>query len=126
MKDAQIFLGHILESIEAIEGHIAGVSEKDFFFDLKTQDAVIRRFEIIGEATKHIPKFVLDEFPDTEWQDIMSMRDRLIHEYFAVMMDLVWDAAKKDLPKLKKEIIGMLKKLTVNGVDSQSEDKVYR
>jgi uncharacterized protein with HEPN domain len=109
MKDPQIYLSHILESIEEIENHLAGFSLEMFIKDRKTQDAVVRQFMIIGEATKHLPPSMMAEYSDVRWQDVMGMRDRLIHEYFNVMMELVWDTAKHDLPKFKRQILKMIK-----------------
>ena len=107
-KDPKIFLIHILECIEAIEEYSKGLTEKQFLKDQRAQDAIVRRFEIIGEATKHLPSSLKDKYPKVQWREIMSMRDRLIHEYFNVMMDLVWETVKKDLPKFKKQIQKMV------------------
>jgi len=110
-KDPKIFLEHIKESIEEIERHIEDVSEKKFMDDVKTQDAVIRRIEIIGEATKNLPADFKKKNPKVEWREMASMRNKLIHEYFGIDLDLVWFVLNKDLPKLKKKITGLLKKL---------------
>ncbi|MEK7665672.1 MAG: DUF86 domain-containing protein [Patescibacteria group bacterium] len=108
-KDPKIFLGHILECIDMIEEYVDGWTEKDFLASKEKQDAVIRRFEIIGEATKHLPKSLLEKHHETDWQDIMSMRDRLTHEYFRVMMDIVWQTIKQYLPSFRREILKMIK-----------------
>ena len=107
-KDPKIFLEHIFESIVEIENHIKGVSENDFMDDIKTQDAVMRRIEIIGEAVKNLPKSIKDKNPKIKWKNIAGTRDILIHEYFGVDKDLVWDIVKKDIPKLKKQISKIL------------------
>ena len=107
-KDPNIFLRHILESIEAIENHMAGISWDDFEQSLKSQDAVARRLEIIGEAVKNLS----DEFKarrvDIPWKDIAGMRNNVIHEYFNVDIKLVWDTVRDDLPKLLEQIKEML------------------
>ena len=108
-KSPQIFLGHIIESIELIEEYIAKMTEAEFLKNLPIQDAVVRRFEIIGEATKHLPDSLRKEYPTVRWHAVMSMRDRLIHEYFNVMTEVVWDTAKKGLPTFKKQILKMIK-----------------
>src|SRR3989344_582918 len=103
-KDPKIFLHHILESMEEIENHIKDISEEEFSRDVKTQDAVARRIEIVGEATKNLPTSFKKRHPEVEWREIAGMRDKLIHHYFGIKMDVVWETSKKDLPKLKKQI----------------------
>ncbi|MFC1727380.1 DUF86 domain-containing protein [Patescibacteria group bacterium] len=107
-KDPKIFLKHVLESIEEIEGFIEGFSEEEFSRDIKTQDAVVRRIEIIGEAVKNLPVSFRNKHPDVEWREIAGMRDKLIHHYFGIEMSIVWATSKKDLLKLKKQISKIL------------------
>ncbi len=109
-KDPKIFLEHILESIREIERHVKNMPEKKFMDDVKTQDAVIRRVEIIGEATKNLPSDFKRKNPKIEWREIASMRNKLIHEYFGIDLDLVWFVVNNDIPKLKKQIENLLEK----------------
>ena len=102
-KDPKIFLAHILESIKEIENHVKKFSKDDFLRDIKTQDAVIRRMEIIGEASNNLPNEFKKKYP-LEWREIGGMRNKLIHEYFGVDVSLVWAVIKNDLPKFKKQI----------------------
>lgn len=109
-KDPKIFLEHITESIREIERHIKNMSEGKFMRDVKTQDAVIRRIEIIGEATKNLPSNFRKKNPHVEWKEIAGMRNKLIHEYFGIDLDLVWSVVNDDIPKLKKQISNLLEK----------------
>lgn len=108
-KNAIVFIKHIQESIEQIEKYTQGLSYGEFCASQQIQDAVVRRFEIIGEAMKNIPEGFKKQHHEIAWREISSMRDILIHEYFGVNMEIVWDTAKKDIPKLKKQIVKLLK-----------------
>lgn len=110
-KDPKIFLKHIEESMEEIEKHLIQISEDDFWEDRKTQDAVIRRIEIIGEAVKNLPTEYTRKYPKIEWRAIAGMRDKLIHEYFGIDLGMIWETVNNDLPKLKKQIRELLEKI---------------
>lgn len=103
-KDNQVFIGHIFESIQAIQKYCKEVKKKDFFEDEQLQDSVMRRLEIIGEAVKKISPDFKNRYKEIEWQKIAGMRDVLIHDYFGIDIKLVWNTIKKDLPKLKKQV----------------------
>lgn len=103
-KDPQILFQHILESIGWIEKDISSLSEDEFYENVPMQDAVVRRLEIIGEAVRNLSSDIKESHPDTPWLDIADMRNKLIHEYFDVDLELVWEVIKKDLPPLKKQI----------------------
>lgn len=107
-KDPAIFLQHILESIQAIEEYTRGFSEESFLRDRRTQDAVVRRLEIIGEAVRKLPEATKDLASDAAWRQIIAMRNILIHEYFGVDLKLVWRVIEKDLPVLKQHIEALL------------------
>lgn len=72
--------------------------------DSKTRDAVVRNLEIIGEAAKKVSEEFKSKYPDIEWKRIGGMRDKMIHEYFGINFELVWDVVDKKLPSLKKKI----------------------
>ncbi len=108
-KNIDVFVRHILDSIEHIEQYTRGMSYGDFLDSRQVQDAVIRRFEIIGEAIKNIPVDFKKHHRDVAWRKISGMRDVLIHEYFGVNMKIVWDTAKEGLPVLKKQMEKLLK-----------------
>lgn len=110
-KNPKIFLEDILESIERIEKYTKNKKLKEFLDDYEKQDAIIKRLEIIGEAVKNIPKKFKSKYPKIPWKDIAGMRDVLIHEYFGVLMERVWDTAKNDIPKFKSQIVKLLEKI---------------
>jgi len=101
-KKVDIFLTHINESINQIEDYMRGVSEKKFIADRKLQDAVIRRLEIIGEATKNLTIDFVDKYPKIDWRSFAGLRDKLIHHYFGVNLKRIWKIIKDELPQLKK------------------------
>ena len=104
MKDEKIYIEHILENISKIEEYVDGISKEKFLGKSIIQDAVIRKIEIIGEASKFISKKTKEKNQKIPWKDIAGMRDKLIHSYFGVDLDSVWETIKKDIPSLKKEI----------------------
>ncbi len=112
MKEVEILLTHILENITAIQSYIKGKTKKDFIKNIQLQDSIIRRLEITGEAAKNLPPLFRKTYLQIPWDRISGMRDILIHEYFGVDLNLVWDTVKKDIPFLKKEIQEILTKLS--------------
>ena len=104
-KDDSIYLRHIIDAIDQIEEYISTMDEKGFSESRITQDAVIRQFEIIGEATKKLSEKTRANHSDIPWKDMAGMRDKLIHDYFGVDIMAVWKTAKEDLPLLKKKLI---------------------
>lgn len=103
-RDVRVYLDDILESIEKIGNYTKKVSKEEFNRNYQLQDAVLRRIGIIGEAVKKMPQDIKDKHPEIPWREISGMRDILIHEYFGVMLDRVWNTIKKDLLKLKDKI----------------------
>ena len=99
----------ILEAMAAIEEFVAGTDFENFKNDDKTSSAVIRKFEIIGEAAKHIPEEIRNKYPQIKWKQMSGMRDRLIHLYFGIKYDLVWHTIKDVIPQVKPIIQEILK-----------------
>ncbi len=85
------FLNDIKEAIKRIEAYTKNTDYEIFFKDFKTQDAVVRNIEIIGEAVKNISSDIREKYSDIEWKKIAGMRDKIIHDYFGVNWDIVWD-----------------------------------
>lgn len=107
MKDDRIFLQHILEAIVRIQEYTKAGPET-FYQDRMVQDAVIRNLEIIGEAVKNLSSRLRQEHPEVPWNQIAGMRDVLIHGYFAVQKERVWNTVNLRLPDLKKVVEGLL------------------
>ncbi len=111
MRDQEALLEDILASIEIIEGELKGVSEEKFRENIPLQDAVIRRFAVIGEASKHIEPRLRTEHKEVNWKDAAGMRDFLVHEYFDIDLGILWKAARTDLPVLKRAVQSLIEKL---------------
>jgi len=108
-RDPRLYCEDILESGSAIFDFVKGLSFEDFCNDRKTYSAVIREFEIIGEAVGKLPESFREKRPDVEWQDIKDFRNLLSHEYFGVDLEIVWKIIDDDLPALMdavREIVG--------------------
>jgi uncharacterized protein with HEPN domain len=101
------YLGHILQAINRIYRYTQGISKAEFMEDEKGQDAVIRNFEIIGEAANKIltdyPEFAA-QHSDIPWEVAYGMRNRLVHGYFEINLEVVWSTAQISLPKLEYQI----------------------
>lgn len=103
-KDPLVFLRHILESIGRIEEFTKGATKEEFLKSIQLQDSVIRRIEIIGEATKNLPTEFQKEYDEVAWSKMARTRDKLIHGYFGVDLKMAWDIVKNDLPELKAKV----------------------
>jgi uncharacterized protein with HEPN domain len=111
VKDERVYPLHALESIDAIQRYT--VDGRDAFFaDPKTQDAVIRNVEVIGQAVKGISDQTRALEPDVPWRQIAGMRDKLIHEYFGVDLALVWDVVERELPVLRPQLADLADRLS--------------
>ena len=105
------FLLDIREAIERINAYIGEMKYEDFRQEMKTQDAVVRNFEIIGEAVKNLSKELKKQYKNVEWIEIAGMRDKIIHFYFGVKWSIVWSAIKDKLPGLKANVDTILKEI---------------
>lgn len=103
-KDDFAFVKHILESINAIEEFSRGINKEEFMSNRLKQSAIVREIEIIGEAVKNISEKIKKRYPKVEWKDIARTRDKMIHHYFGVDLNIVWNIVKNDIPVLKTNI----------------------
>jgi uncharacterized protein with HEPN domain len=92
---------HMINAIEKIQSYTQGMDEERFYQDQKTIDAVERNFEILGEASSHIPEDIQNQYSHIEWRKIKSMRNFVIHDYDDVEHDILWETIRQNLPDLK-------------------------
>jgi uncharacterized protein with HEPN domain len=111
-KDDLVYLRHILDATRRIWEYMQGVERPGFAENQLLQDGVIRQLEVVGEATKRVSAEVKGRHPNIPWKDVAGMRDKLIHDYFGVDLDAVWDTATKDVPKLRDAIENVVKHLS--------------
>lgn len=111
-RNPALLLNDILESIHHIETYTRGLDEEAFAKDTQAQDAVIRRFEIIGEAVKALPDDVKQKNPKVRWNDIAGLRDVLIHGYHRVNIARVWQVIEDDLADLSNVIQSLIEDLS--------------
>ncbi|MEE8435583.1 MAG: DUF86 domain-containing protein [bacterium] len=110
MKDDKLYILHMLECSDRIVSYTQEGREA-FFQDTKTQDAVVRNFEIIGEAAKRVGQGIRSRAPAIPWTQVAGFRDVLIHQYEGVDLEEVWKRVDQDLPPLKKALEALLKDL---------------
>lgn len=104
-RSDSLLLQDILDSIEKIERYVAGFDKSSFLADPKTEDAVARNFEIIGEATSRMTQVFKTKNAEISWRILKDFRNRLIHDYMGTNFETVWEVIQMDLPQLKKQLI---------------------
>ena len=104
MKDPAIFVEHILESMNNIEDFTKDVSKELFFKDKEKQSAVVRQIEIIGEAAKNLPDAFKKKYKNIPWKEMVGTRDKAIHHYFGLDLEIIWEIIKVELPRVKKNL----------------------
>jgi len=112
MKEALDYLDDIIEAAEKIEHFTEGMDYAAFTSDEKTVDAVLRNFEVIGEAAKNIPDKIYREYSDVPWSEMAGMRDKLIHGYATIELRIVWTTVQEEIPTLIPKVKRVRKELT--------------
>lgn len=110
-RKSSLYIKDIIDAITKIEEFVENMNFEDFINDDKTSSAVIRKIEIIGEATKQLPQEVRDRFKKIPWSAMAKTRDKIIHFYHGVDYEIVWNIIKEDLPSLKSELTEIYKLL---------------
>jgi uncharacterized protein with HEPN domain len=106
----KMFLDDIQTAMNRIAEYIEGYDFDHFKMDYKTVDAVIRNFEIIGEASKNLDEKIKEKYPDVPWKEMYYLRNRVSHEYFGVDYEIIWDVATNYLPENKIQIDKIINK----------------
>lgn len=107
-RDSKVYLEDILDATRKITVYTGGLSRAAFLEDEKTIDAVVRNLEVIGEAVKNLPEDLRAQHAAVEWKKIAGLRDILIHEYFGLDVEIVWDIVQNKVPALDREVRMML------------------
>ena len=105
MKNDLAYIEHILDSINAIERFSKNLNKENLLRNRLKQSAIVREIEIIGEAVKNVSENLKNKHSEIEWKDISGTRDKMIHHYFSVDLNIVWDIIKINLPDLKYKIL---------------------
>ena len=100
-RDADLLIEDILTAIGRIDRYTRGLTHEAFLSDEKTIDAVVRNLEIIGEAARRIPASFAAAYPDIPWQQMAGLRNRIVHDYFGLDLEIIWQIIQGDLPQLK-------------------------
>lgn len=103
-REPELYFADILSAIDDVRDYVGKKTKAQFIEDKKTQDAVIRKLGVIGEASGHLPKAFRENNKRIKWENVSGMRNILVHEYFGVDLDLVWKTVKEDLTVLKRII----------------------
>lgn len=103
MKDDRLYLEHIVEAVQRIRRYTTEGKAK-FLVDQRTQDAVIRNLQVLGEAAKKVSPATVAEHPEIPWRSMTGMRDRVVHDYFGVSLEIVWDVVVNHLQVVEDEV----------------------
>jgi len=103
-----LYLNDIFEAIQNIRLYVGALTLGEFQNDQMRVDAVVRNFEVIGEAVKNLSDELKTQFPDTDWKAVAGFRDTLIHGYFGIELEILWDIISNKIPVLEKEVADMI------------------
>jgi uncharacterized protein with HEPN domain len=103
-RGIKLYIEDILTAVEKIENYTKDMTFDNFCKDCKTIDAVVRNLSVIGEASKNMPEEIKQDHPEIPWEEIIGMRNKVIHEYFGVDEEILWKTAREDLPFFKDKI----------------------
>ena len=109
-----LLLNDIPDAVKTIEEYLQGYDDEAFYRDKKTKDAVVRNFEIIGEAARQIQQDFKQQYPQIEWRELSDLRNKIIHEYFGVDYVILWEIIQFDLPSLRNRISAIVGNTSVN------------
>ena len=103
-RPVDLLIEDVWEAIEKIERYVFGLDHDAFVKDEKTADSVVRNLEIIGEATNRLRADFKAKHPQIEWHKIVGLRHRIVHDYFGIDLEIIWEITQKDLPELKSKL----------------------
>ena len=111
-RSIRVLLEDMLDAIQQIGSYTTGMDDDSFSKDRKTQDAVVRNLEIIGEAAGRLPDPFREEHSDIPWALVRGLRNRIVHAYFGVDLQLIWEVIRDDLPTLRSQLSRLLTEAT--------------
>ena len=103
-RDAGLLIKDMLTAIERIDNYIADQDRASFLKDQKTIDAVVRNLEVLGEATRQLPKEFIQQHTHIQWRLVAGLRNRIVHEYFGLDLEIIWQIISEDLPPVKNQL----------------------
>lgn len=111
-RDYHLFLQDIVDAIDAITDFLGNMRYEEFLEDGKTHSAIVWKIQVIGEATKNVPRTIRQRYPAVPWKEMAGMRDRIAHSYFGIDYEIVWNVIKDRLPEIKPQIQSILNDLS--------------
>src|SRR5690349_19288731 len=103
-REPRLLIEDMLAAMRKIDRYTSEMDQDMFRKDEKTVDAVVRNLEVLGEAARHLPENFVARHPDVPWRQVTGLRNRIVHDYFGLDLDIVWQAIRHDLPRLKARL----------------------